>query len=226
MTDFDRYASGYDAALAHALTVSGESKDYFARGRIAYLKDCLRPLHFPVRSVLDFGCGVGSGSSLLADMLASPDVLGVDVSARSIEEARRSNPRVRFQTLDRYTPTAEFDLAFCNGVFHHIPPHERLDAVGIVFRALRPGGLFALWENNPWNPGTRYVMAQCEFDRDAVMLSAPQARQLLRDAKFEIVHTNFLFIFPRRLGLLRGCERRLSRWPIGAQYQVLCQKPR
>ena len=23
-------------------------------------------------------------------------------------------------------------------------------------RALRPGGLFALWENNPWNPGTRW----------------------------------------------------------------------
>jgi hypothetical protein len=69
-------------------------------------------------------------------------------------------------------------------------------------------------------------MARCEFDRDAVMLSAPQAQQLLSDRGFEIVQTNFLFIFPRMLRLLRGCERRLSRWPLGAQYQILCRKPR
>jgi SAM-dependent methyltransferase len=225
MTDFDRYATGYDAALAHALTVSGENKEYFARGRVTYLKDCLDRLNVSVKSALDFGCGVGSGSSLLAELLGA-DILGVDVSAGSIDEARHSNPGVRFLTLDRYTPAAEFDLAFCNGVFHHIPPSERLEAVGIVFRALRPGGLFAFWENNPWNPGARYVMARCEFDRDAVMVSPPEAKRLLRDGKFEIVQTNFLFIFPRLLGFLRRCESRLSRWPLGAQYQVLCQKPR
>jgi hypothetical protein len=25
-------------------------------------------------------------------------------------------------------------------------------AVDYVYRSLRPGGLFAFWENNPWNP--------------------------------------------------------------------------
>ena len=67
------------------------------------------------------------------------------------------------------------NLAYCNGVFHHIPLVERSAAVACVNRALRAGGLFALWENNPWNPGTRYVMAHCDFDRDAITLTPPGA---------------------------------------------------
>src|SRR5262249_49603236 len=208
MTDFDRYATNYDTALTRALTVSGENKEYFARGRIVYLKDCLDRLNVSAKSVLDFGCGIGSGTTLRAGMLDAVDVLGVDVSARSIDEARRSNSHVRFMTLDEYVPACEFDLAFCNGVFHHIPPDDRPGAVDFVFRALRPGGLFAFWENNPWNPGTRYVMAQCEFDRDAVMLSARHAQQLLTDGQFEVIRTSFLFIFPRRFGFLRRYESR------------------
>jgi SAM-dependent methyltransferase len=206
MTDFDRYAATYDATLSDALAVSGESKEYFARGRITYLNECLDRLSGSVTSVLDFGCGIGSGT-MLAEILNTVNVLGVGVSARSIDQARQANPDLRFMTLAEYVPASEFDLAFCNGVFHHIPPPERLSAVAVVLRSLRPGGRFAFWENNPWNPGTRYVMARLEFDRDAITLTARQARRLL-------------------LRFLRRYEPRLSRWPLGAQYQVLCEKPR
>ena len=226
MTDFDRYAANYDATLSAALAVSGESKEYFARGRITYLKECLDRLNESVASVLDFGCGIGSGTRLLAEILNTVNVLGVDVSARSIEQARQANPDLRFMTLAEYVPAREFDLAFCNGVLHHIPPTERLSAVAVVLRSLRPGGRFAFWANNPWNPGTRYVTARLEFDRDAITLTAGQARRLLRDGRFNIVQTDFLFVFPRLLRFLRRYEPRLSRWPLGAQCQVLCEKPR
>jgi SAM-dependent methyltransferase len=226
MTDFDRYAANYDATLSDALAVSGESKEYFARGRITYLKECLDRLSGSVTSVLDFGCGIGSGTRLLAEIPNTVNVLGLDVSARSIEQARQANPDLRFMTLAEYVPASEFDLAFCNGVLHHIPQTERLSAVAVVLRSLRPGGRFAFWESNPWNPGTRYVMARLEFDRDAITLTARQACRLLRDGRFNIVQTDFLFVFPRLLRFLRRCEPRLSRWPLGAQYQVLCEKPR
>src|SRR5262249_6936636 len=226
MTDFDRYAASYDATLSQALAVSGENKEYFARGRIGFLGQCLDRLAVQVRSVLDFGCGIGSGTGLLAEMLGPVTVLGVDVSARSIDQARHAHPGLRFTTLAEYVPTGELDLAFCNGVFHHIPPTERLRAVDVVFRSLRPGGLFAFWENNPWNPGTRYVMARLEFDRDAVPIAAPEARRLLSAGRVTVVQTDFLFVFPRVLPALRPYEPRLSGWPLGAQYQVLGEKPR
>src|SRR5207248_830247 len=93
-----------------------------------------------------------------------------------------------------------------------------------VHRALRPGGLFALWENNPWNPGTRYVMRRIPFDRDAIVLSAREVRHLVEQSGFEVLRTDFLFIFPRALRWFRFLERPLSAWPLGAQYQVLCRR--
>ena len=113
---------------------------------------------------------------------------------------------------------------YCNEVFHHIPSHERLAIVDYVYRSLRPGGLFAIWENNPWNPGARYVKSRIPFDRDAAMLTPAETRCMLRAGCFKILRTDFLFIFPRMLFWLRGIEPFVSRLPLGAQYQVLARK--
>ncbi|MCS7034896.1 MAG: class I SAM-dependent methyltransferase, partial [Phycisphaerae bacterium] len=89
----------------------------------------------------------------------------------------------------------------------------------------RPGGYFAFWENNPWNPGTRFIMSRCPFDDDAIPLSPLESRRRVRVAGFTVMRTDFLFIFPKVLGWLRWMERPLSRLPLGGQYQVLCRKP-
>jgi hypothetical protein len=86
---------------------------------------------------------------------------------------------------------------------------------------LKPGGLFALFENNPWNPGTRYVMSKIPFDRDAVMLRASETSRRLVDGGFEILTVDFLFVFPALLRWLRPLERHLASVPLGAQYLVL-----
>ena len=118
------------------------------------------------------------------------------------------------------------DLAYCNGVFHHIPPAQRAEALALVNRALRVGGSFSFWENSPWSLATRYVMSRCAFDRDAIMLTPPEARCLLRDGGFEILRTDFRFIFPRALRALRKIEDFVHRLPLGTQYQILCRKIR
>jgi SAM-dependent methyltransferase len=225
--EFDQYAANYDAALARGLSVSGESKDYFAEGRAKWLGECLANLRFAPEAILDFGCGTGSATPYLLKLAGAKTLVGLEVSPQSIKVAERIHgaPNVRFKLSAEYQPKAEMSLAFCNGVFHHIPPGERLGAVTYVFEALRPGGLFALWENNPWNPGTRYVMSRIPFDKDAITLSFPETRRLLRSAGFEIVRTDFLFIFPRSLKLLRPLERLALALPFGAQYQVLARKP-
>jgi hypothetical protein len=87
-----------------------------------------------------------------------------------------------------------------------------------VYHRLRPGGIFSLWENNPWSPAARYVMSRCAFDEDAQMLAAGETNRLLRNAGFEILFTDFLFIFPAFLKSLRPLERRMHKLPIGAQY--------
>jgi SAM-dependent methyltransferase len=224
---FDEYAGDYDAALHQGLSATGEDKLYFARGRIDWLARCLRPMGNRPSTAMDFGCGTGSSVPYLLELIGSQSVLGLDVSEKSLEVARRENDpqRSRFMLLGQYEPNAEMDLAFCNGVFHHVPVDKRASTVSYIYDSLRTGGLFALWENNPWNPGTRYVMSRIPFDRDAITLTSFEARRLAQAAGFEILRTDFLFIFPKMLHWFRGLEPLLARAPLGAQYQILCRKP-
>lgn len=224
---FDQYAETYDAALARSLSPTGEDKNYFARGRMLWLSAELARLGVRTRSVLDYGCGTGSAVPHIAAVLRPERLVGVDVSPKSLAVARRDHAATgaQFRLLGEYEPEGEFDLVYTNGVFHHIPPVERAGALLYVRRALKAGGLFAFWENNPWNPGTRYTMSRNEFDRDAVMLSPPQARRMLSAAGFRVLRSDSLFYFPRQLAFLRGLEPHLARLPLGGQYLVLCRKP-
>jgi SAM-dependent methyltransferase len=224
--EFDQFAENYDERLNQALTASGETKDFFARGRVEWLAQSLLGIRASVRSAIDYGCGVGGTTVLLRDLLGCESVVGLDVSERLLERAKREygSATCRFMTFPEYRPDGAVDVVYCNGVFHHIPPVERTSAVDYVLRCLRPGGVFALWENNPWNPGTQYVMHRCDFDRDAVKISPWQAVSLLRSSGFEILRTDYRFFFPRALCFLRPLEAALAKVPLGGQYQVLARK--
>lgn len=225
--EFDLHSDDYDDALAQGISVSGEDKNFFADRRVRWLAQHCREHGFAAGTVMDFGCGTGQAAPFLLEQLTARDVVGVDVSEGLLGVARRDfgSAHVRFLTLAEYAPAGNVDLVFCNGVFHHIPPAERPAALRYIFESLRPGGVFALWENNPWNPGTRYVMSRIPFDHNAVTLSAPSARRMLRAAGFDVRRTDFLFIFPRILRWLRWIEPLVSLLPFGAQYQVVAVKP-
>jgi SAM-dependent methyltransferase len=225
-TEFDNYAAKYDSVLDETLAVSGEDKRYFAKARIAWLAGCIQRLQDQPRSVLDYGCGIGTATPFLLELIQAESVLGTDISSKSLDIAKQTygSQRAQFLLFDQYQPCGSIDLALCNGVFHHIPPDMRDSAVNYIHCSLRPGGLFAFWENNPWNPGTRYLMSQCPFDRDAIVLTPHEARCLLRAGGFRILRSDFLFIFPRILRWLRPVEPFLSSLPLGAQYQILCRK--
>ena len=223
---FDQYAGNYELALANALAPSGERREYFAEGRVEWLKRCLLKLGVRSRNILDFGCGDGSTTPVLQRVLGAESCVGVDVSPKSLEVARKhfSSDKISYELLSDLPAESQMDLAYCNGVFHHIVPEERADALGLIRDTLKPGGYFAFWENNSWNPATRYVISRCPFDKDAILLSPLEARALLNKTGFEIVRTDFRFIFPHALRGLRKLEDLLYALPLGAQYQILCRK--
>lgn len=225
--DFDSYAEGYDEALNRGIAVSGEDKEYFAQRRIAWTTKRLREVKVQPASVLDFGCGTGSAAPFLRHNFPRAQLVGTDISGKSLMTARRRNAKtdITFHTLHDYHPSEQFELAYCNGVFHHIPPDQRHAACNFVYEALKPGGYFAFWENNPWNPGTRIVMSRIPFDKTAITLSPPDAKALLRSAGFDIVSTEAIFIFPHGLKFLRFLEPWLCKLPLGAQYLILARRP-
>lgn len=225
---FDAVAASYEAALQQGLRLSGEGPDYFAQRRIAWTRRLLEGN--PIRRVLDFGCGVGIATPRLVERFRPETVWGFDPASEAIARAERDyrgrgDAEYRFTSDDATLPTGEIDLAYCNGVFHHIVPAERASALATIRRALRPGGCLALWENNPWNPGTRWIMNQIPFDRDAITLSPPETRRMLRAGGFQVIRTDAWFLFPHFLRWLRPVESLVHRLPLGGQYLVLARKP-
>lgn len=222
---FDAVAARYEEELQVGLVITGESADYYARQRIDRLAQRLAEVSASAESVLDFGCGTGSSVPYLLRLPGCRRVHGADISEASLGMARKTHGslNVTFGRPDRLPPE-RYDLAFCNGVFHHIPVAQRAEAAASVWRALRPGGVFALWENNPWNPGTRYVMSKVSFDHDAITLTPPETRALLAHVDFDVLRTDHLFFFPAGLRFMRWLEPLILRLPLGGQYLVLARK--
>jgi len=92
----------------------------------------------PGERILDLGCGTGQLTSEIASRGAQ--VLGVDLSAEMVGEARRKFPALRFEVADARALrfSGEFDAVFSNAALHWIPEAEPV--VAGVARALRPGG--------------------------------------------------------------------------------------
>ena len=224
--EFDKFAGHYDDLLQESLQIAGEDKEYFARGRLEWLARRLADLGFDPSTVMDFGCGPGSTIPLLFEILGARRVVALDesVEMRNLSERKYGGRNVTFAPQSGFEEREACDLVFCSAVLHHVAPADRLALVRRIRTYLKPGGLFAVWEHNAWSPAARYVMSRCEFDRGARPLSAARARRLVRDAGFEILATDFLFIYPRFLRLLRWSERLLTKVPLGAQFQVLARR--
>jgi SAM-dependent methyltransferase len=216
----------YTRMLDKGIRLSGEDQRFFIAGRIRHVQEHLPPDWRP-RRILDFGCGIGHTAQCLAEAFPEAEVAGFDTSNNALAQAQASygSPRIHFHPA---LPSGEnFDLCYTNGVFHHIAPDQRPGALQMIYDSLAPGGYFAFFENNPWNPGTCWVMSRIPFDRDAITIAPPEGRRIVEGAGFELCGAmRFLFYFPRLLAPLRFSEPWLSRLPLGAQYCVLASRPK
>jgi ubiquinone/menaquinone biosynthesis C-methylase UbiE len=99
----------------------------------------------------DLGCGSGAFAHRLK--AAGYDCIGLDISAKLVELARRKYPDIDFLEGDVERlpfPDASLDGILLSGVVHHLPDPSRCAAE--VFRVLRPGARFVAFDPNRMNP--------------------------------------------------------------------------
>ncbi len=226
--EFDRFADEYAAMQGKIVKISGEQPEYFARYKIDAVRRVWSRQGRPEpRAVLDFGAGIGNSLPHLHSRFPTAEITALDVSARSLQVARhRFGDIARYQVYDGAGPLAadgSIDLAFTSCVFHHIDEHEHVDIMRRLRRTLAPGGALVVFENNPINPVTQYIVATCPFDENAVLLSSGLLRRRLREAGFQRADVGYTGFFPAALSALRGMEPYLANLPLGAQYYVLAE---
>ncbi|MBB4931194.1 SAM-dependent methyltransferase [Lipingzhangella halophila] len=131
---------------------------------LAASADALRPLG-PFGPGLDVCCGTGAGMRML-EPLCRGRVAGVDFSAGMLAQARGAHPEAAWVRADvRALPFAEaFDLAVSFGSLGHFLPAERPALFAGVYRALRPGGLFAFPIGAPQPITSGWYWALLGFD--------------------------------------------------------------
>lgn len=106
----------------------------------------LEPL-FPAlagKAVLDLGCGYGWHCAYAAEHGAA-QVLGIDLSRKMIEEAKRRNAKKQIEYrvcgIEEYEyPQAMWDCVVSNLALHYIADIEKIFQK--VYQTLKPGGVF------------------------------------------------------------------------------------
>lgn len=147
----------------------------------------------PGASVLDVGCGLGGPSRQLAATLGC-SVVGIDLTPGLVELASYLTDRcglggrVRHEVGDATRlpfDDATFDAAWTQHVAMNIA--DRAALYGGVFRVLRPGARFAMYDVVAGEAGPPYFPLPWARDPAASHLLSPEAtRQVLEAAGFAV----------------------------------------
>jgi ubiquinone/menaquinone biosynthesis C-methylase UbiE len=221
--DFDSITESYEAQINDAIAFGGrEHSFYIDVKRDEILRQAAR--HFgdiAALDVLDLGCGIGAYHAGLQGKFRQ--LHGIDVSERSIAMATQNHPEVAYKSFDGGRlpyPERRFDLIFTICVMHHVPTGQWPSFTAEMFRVLKPGGLALVFEHNPYNPATQYIVQTCPIDKDAVLLRPGTSRGLFAEAGFKDIQTRTMLSVPPAGRLLAAADRLLGHLPFGAQYYL------
>jgi SAM-dependent methyltransferase len=226
--EFDRYSGSYEELLKDPIRdrFTGSGSQFFHVRKRDLIREHFSDLGIDTRTLryLDIGCGKGELLSLLREDFH--EVAGCDPSPGMLSSSQGVETRVQENPGKIPFDDAAFDFVTAVCVYHHVPPSSRLALTREAYRVLKPGGIFAIIEHNPYNPVTRLIVSRTPVDADAVLLRASEAREWMHRGR---IHLRCSTIFPllsrtiyRRTGdrlehLLRGV-------PLGGQYAIFGTK--
>lgn len=222
--DFNDYKNTYVDTIQDSLRFSGKEHDFFTQVKACFLKSLIKQHlpHLNEPSLLDIGCGHGLIHTHLAN--SNLDIMGVEIADEVLDLARKVNPGVKYLSHDGKTlpfEAAQFDIAITICVMHHVPPTEWQSFLNEMKRVLKPGGIAVIFEHNPYNPVTRHIVKNNILDKDAVLLSSPRIKKLMRSTGFDQVETKNILFTPFAHPFFRWLDRTLGFIPFGAQYYAI-----
>ncbi len=171
-------------------------------------------------TILDYGCGTGTSidAYLISNKETKPEdvrFIGVDISEKSLEKARKQYPQGQFYKIVDHRVSqlqdGSIDAAFVSCVFHHTVEQQKI--LLEIYRVLKKGGKFFvcdLTESNPIiNVGRAVFPILPNFIKDKFLedlvvegkipdkerVVAEQVRVQMSEAGFDIIETGYGHLF-------------------------------
>ncbi len=224
--DFNVHADDYRKVHSENISITGADSFYFARQKAQRIAGIEKTQQL---QMLDWGCGDGVLSSYLEKLFPTATIYGADVSVQSIAKAKSLPTTVNFIHLqDDHLSFDDnhFDVVVVAAVLHHIDFSHHEKWLQEIYRVMKPGGRVYVFEHNPFNPATRYIVQTCIFDQDARLLKPSYARQLFMRSGFKKVQIQHTLFFPRLFlkEMFDFLEKGLWWLPLGGQYMLTAKK--
>ncbi|NLH17505.1 MAG: methyltransferase domain-containing protein [Phycisphaerae bacterium] len=172
-----------------------------------YVRACLEkdilgyvdPVMLKGRRWLDFGCGGGASTMILARMFPDSPIIGLDLSDRSLEIAQARCIHYRYRNVEfRRSPSPDrlpedigtFDAILLSAVLEHLLPDERRTLLPGLWGLLNPGGVLFI-DQTPWRcfpfegHTTRLPMLNYLPDRMALAYARTFSRRVGSDESWQ-----------------------------------------
>jgi ubiquinone/menaquinone biosynthesis C-methylase UbiE len=156
----ERYIGGYSSLV---------TKEILAKRTASLEASFFLPHLRPGMRLLDCGCGPGTITVNLAEVVAPGEVVGIDIEDKQFEIGRanareRGVSNVRFETGNIYDlpfPSDTFDAVFAHAVLYHLKTPRK--ALIELHRILKPGGVIAIRDLD--NGGTIFTPSSQILDK-------------------------------------------------------------
>lgn len=179
---------------------------------------------------LDFGCGGGELLQELRKQGLDAELTGCDVSKQMLTRARerwRTGKAPDFQLIHgNITPFSNhsFDVITVCCVLHHVAVKERPGVFLELDRVLKKNGLLVVFEHNPRNLITRWMVSRAAIDRNAILLDHQEVCRLMGSTGLKKLRSEHFLFFPPFLPGTSMADRLLASVPLGGQYVVVGEK--
>lgn len=225
--EFDKFSQNYTKILNNeTIKFSGFEASHFITVKLIKLRELNISLLNKSINFLDYGCGSGNLCKDFHYYFPKAHYFGVDIASEMISEARgKFHSRGTFYEINSPEwKKKTYDIIFSAGVFHHILPEFQSDVIKDLRNLMVDTGKIIIWEHNPLNPVTRKIVKECEFDKDAILISPEEMKNLFGQNKIcldRLIYTGF---FPKPLQFFVKFEKYLEKIPLGAQYVAVGNK--
>ena len=120
------------------------------------------PADFAGKKILDFGCGSGASSMILARMFPDAQIVGIELEEKLLRIARARLDFYQYPNIEFFlspsgnelpTEIGEFEFVIMSAVYEHLLPVERKTVMPQVWLVIKPRGyLFLNMTPHRWFP--------------------------------------------------------------------------